>query len=140
MAFSISGGPLRSEMNVTPMIDVLLVLIVVFMIVVSTSTETGLKAQIPQPAPDQPRKSEDAIVIQVEAGLDLQVPLLKINNEVVDWANLHDRLLEIFKLRAERIAFVKGANNIEFQNVACDFNRSQFGGRSNWANDRAIAQ
>ena len=118
MAFPISGGPLRAEMNVTPMIDVLLVLIVVFMIVVSTSTETGLKAQIPQPAPDQPRKSEDAIVIQVEAGLDLQVPLLKINNEVVDWANLHDRLLEIFKLRAERIAFVKGADNIEFQNVA----------------------
>ena len=118
MAFSISGGPLRSEMNVTPMIDVLLVLIVVFMIVVSTSTETGLKAQIPQPAPDRPRKSEDPIVIQVEAGLDRQVPLLKINNEVVDWANLHDRLLEIFKLRAQRIAFVKGGDNIEFQNVA----------------------
>ena len=118
MAFSISGGPLRSEMNVTPMIDVLLVLIVVFMIVVSTSTETGLKAQIPQPATDHPRPSEDAIVIQVEAGSDRQVTLLKINSEVVDWANLHDRLLEIFKLRAERIAFVKGADNIEFQNVA----------------------
>ena len=54
MAFSTAGGgPLRAEINITPMIDILLVLIIVFMVVVSMSQPKGLKAQIPQPAPDR---------------------------------------------------------------------------------------
>ena len=53
MAFSTAGGrPFQAEINVTPMIDVLLVLIIVFMVVVSMSKEKGLDAQIPQPAKD----------------------------------------------------------------------------------------
>ena len=51
MAFSTAGGsPFQAEINITPMIDVLLVLIIVFMVVVSMSQEKGLQAQIPQPA------------------------------------------------------------------------------------------
>ncbi len=49
MAFSTAGGgPSRPEMNVTPLIDILLVLIIVFMVVVSMSQEKGLEAQIPE--------------------------------------------------------------------------------------------
>ena len=79
MAFSTAGsGPLRAEINITPMIDVLLVLIIVFMVVVSMSDEKGLQAQIPQP----PTKENSApppvrtIVIQVVGGQKLRLILL----------------------------------------------------------------
>jgi len=121
MAFSTAGGgPFKAEINITPMIDVLLVLIIVFMVVVSMSKEKGLDAQIPQPAPKdaQPRAIDRTIVIQIEWAADKQEPRVKINNESVDWANLHDRLFDIFKQRAERVAFVKGDDDVDFQYVA----------------------
>jgi biopolymer transport protein TolR len=120
MAFSTAGGrPFQAEINITPMIDVLLVLIIVFMVVVSMSEEKGLKAQIPQPAQKtsepQPVRT---IVIQVAWSGDKQVPGLKINDESVAWDNLHDRLFDIFKQRGERVAFVKGDDDVDFQYVA----------------------
>jgi biopolymer transport protein TolR len=120
MAFSNAGGrPFQAEINITPMIDVLLVLIIVFMVVVSMSEEKGLKAQIPQPAEKtsepQPVRT---IVIQVAWSGDKQVPGLKINDESVAWDNLHDRLFDIFKQRGERVAFVKGDDDVDFQYVA----------------------
>jgi len=121
MAFSTAGGgPFKAEINITPMIDVLLVLIIVFMVVVSMSKEKGLDAQIPQPAPKdaQPQAIDRTIVIQIEWAADKQQPRVKINNESVDWANLHDRLFDIFKQRAERVAFVKGDDDVDFQYVA----------------------
>src|ERR1700692_2725358 len=81
MAFSTAGsGPLRAEINITPMIDILLVLIIVFMVVVSMSQEKGLEAQIPQPATDKsPPQPERTIVIQVAWTGNNQPPSLKIN-------------------------------------------------------------
>lgn len=121
MSFSTAGGgPLRAEINITPMIDVLLVLIIVFMVVVSMSKEKGLDARIPQPAPKDlvPERIDRTIVIQVEWSGDKQEPHVKINDERVDWANLHERLFDIFKQRAERVAFVKGDDDVDFQYVA----------------------
>jgi biopolymer transport protein ExbD len=120
MAFSSAGGrPFQAEINITPMIDVLLVLIIVFMVVVSMSEQKGLKAQIPQPATDpSPQQPVRTIVIQVAWAKDKQAPVLKINEENVNWDNLHDRLFDIFKLRAERVAFVKGDDDVDFQYVA----------------------
>lgn len=120
MAFSSGGGgALKAEINITPMIDVLLVLIIVFMVVVSMSQEKGLQAQIPQPAKDsqQPELAR-TIVIQVAWEGENEPPALKINDEDVAWAKLHDRLWEIFKQRAERVAFVNGDDDIDFQYVA----------------------
>jgi len=120
MAFS-GGGPSRAEMNVTPLIDILLVLIIVFMVVVSMSQEKGLKAQIPEPAPEQPNQPPPpirTIVIQVVGGATDQAPALKINRDDVSWDNLKSRLQDIFKTRAERVAFVRGDEGIEFQYVA----------------------
>jgi biopolymer transport protein TolR len=66
VAFSTAGsGPSRPQINVTPLIDVLLVLIIVFMIVVSQEQTTGERAQIPQPAHDQVDSPQRTIVIQV---------------------------------------------------------------------------
>jgi biopolymer transport protein TolR len=122
MAFSTQGGggALRSEINITPMIDVLLVLIVVFMIVVAMSQEKGLKAEIPQPADPktQSPKVDTNIVIQIAWAGEKQPPGLKINQENVKWEDLHDRLFDIYKQRADHVAFVKGDDEINFQYVA----------------------
>src|SRR5512141_325760 len=99
MAFSTAGGrPFQAEINITPMIDVLLVLIIVFMVVVSMSQQKGLDTQIPQPAEKTSATPPiRTVVIQVAWVGDKQVPALKINDETVTWANLHDRLFDIFK-------------------------------------------
>ncbi|SRR6266567_2111044 len=120
MAFSTAGsGPLRAEINIAPMIDILLVLIIVFMVVVSMSQPKGLKAQIPQPAPDKPQPPpERTIVIQVAWSGQEATPSLKINDEDVKWEKLHDRLSEIFIQRMERVAFIRGDDDVDFQYVA----------------------
>jgi len=120
MAFSNAGGrPFQAEINITPMIDVLLVLIIVFMVVVSMSEQKGLRAEIPQPVPDSAAPPPvRTIVIQVAWAADKQAPVLKINEESVTWESLHDRLFDIFKQRAERVAFVKGDDDVDFQYVA----------------------
>jgi biopolymer transport protein ExbD len=110
------GGPVAS-MNVIPLIDILLVLIIIFM-VITPLTPKGLEALVPQPPPpnqkDQPQDLEKkTIVVQV-----LENNALKINEDAADWTNLGPRLNEIFKLRAEKVAFVKGDDNVVFSNVA----------------------
>jgi biopolymer transport protein TolR len=120
MAFSTAGGgPSNPQINVTPLIDVLLVLIIVFMVVVSMSKEKGLDAQIPQPAPkDSPSPVDSTIVIQVAWSQPNKAPVFKINQDEVKLEDLQARLHDIFKLRAERIAFVRGDDDIDFQYVA----------------------
>ena len=121
MAFSTAdSGSLRAEINITPMIDILLVLIIVFMVVVvSMPKEKGLEAQIPQPANNaQAQTPPRTIVIQLNWTAENQAPTVKINEESVKWEELHDRLFDIFKRRAERILFVKGDDDVDFQYVA----------------------
>jgi biopolymer transport protein ExbD len=122
MAFSMAGGgPSNPQINVTPLIDVLLVLIIVFMVVVSMSKTKGLEAQIPQPAQDdksQPVPIDGTIVIQVAWSAQGPAPALKINQEEVKWVDLQTRLHDIFKIRAERIAFVRGDDDVDFEYVA----------------------
>ncbi|MBV9183886.1 MAG: biopolymer transporter ExbD [Acidobacteria bacterium] len=120
MAFSTPGpGALKSEINITPMIDVLLVLIIVFMVVVSMSKQKGLEAEIPRPANDHgSTEAVRTIVIEVGWAGENKPPALKINNQDVTWAKLGERLGEIFKQRAERVAFVQGDDSIDFEYVA----------------------
>jgi len=122
MAFSMAGGgPSAPQMNVTPLIDVLLVLLIIFMLVVIQEKPHGLEAQIPQP-PNPTDHSipppDRTIVIQVKDGKTPDQPEVKINEDTVAWSDLHKRLFEIFSIRVERIAFVKADDDIEFQRVA----------------------
>jgi biopolymer transport protein ExbD len=121
MSFSTGGrGPFQGQMNITPLIDVLLVLIIVFMVVVSMTQDKGLETQIPQPAPEKTNSPpiDRTIVVQVVwTGKDKQ-PQLRINQDDVSWAELKPRLDDIFKQRAEKIAFVKGDDDIDFDYVA----------------------
>jgi biopolymer transport protein ExbD len=115
MAVGGSKGVL-AEMNVVPLIDILLVLLIIFM-VITPLTPQGLDALVPQPSPPDAQANPDVVaktvVVQVGAG-----GTLKINQEDSNWENLGTRLDEIFKTRAERIAFVKGEPEVEFRHVA----------------------
>jgi biopolymer transport protein TolR len=120
MAFSNAGGGASGpQMNVTPLIDVLLTIIIIFMVVVNQTPDRGLNAVIPQPAPEaKPSQINRTIVIQVLGSDPDQTPSLKINQEDVSWENLRARLFDIFKTRAERVAFVQGDDGVDFRYVA----------------------
>lgn len=121
MSFSMAGGGARGpEMNVTPLIDVLLTLIVVFMIVVSMDKDQGETTQIPQPDKKQTQNIAlpRTVVIQVVWTTKDQQPTLKINQDEVKWEDLETRLAEIYLKRAEKVAFVRGDADVDFQYVA----------------------
>ena len=120
MAMTGAGGPSRPEMNVTPLIDVLLVLIIIFMVIVVEQGNKGLSAQIPQPATDPADVAETrTIVIQLASapGKEAQ-PTLKINQQDVAWNNLEVELQRVFAMRAEKVAFVRGDRDVDFEYVA----------------------
>ena len=113
MGMSVGGKRgIVSEMNVVPLIDILLVLLVIFMIIPVHSK--GLEALVPQQS-TQPldRTPIDVVVIQVLAD-----GTLRINQEPVTWDRLGGRIEEVFKLRATRVAFIRGDGPVEFGVVA----------------------
>ena len=123
MGFSTAGGgPSRPQMNVTPLIDVLLVLIIVFMVVVIEQRPTGLQTELPQ----QPNPKDHTIpppnrtiVIQIHhAKPATEHPQVMVNEEAVEWDHLRERLRDIFAIRVERIAYVEADDDIDFQDVA----------------------
>jgi biopolymer transport protein ExbD len=118
MGMEVGGkkGGAMATMNVVPLIDILLVLLIIFM-VITPLTPKGLEALVPQPAPkDQQQQAAvdvKTVVVQV-----LENNQLKINEEAATWDSLGARLNDIFKLRAEKVAFVKGDDTVVFQQVA----------------------
>jgi biopolymer transport protein TolR len=109
-----TGGSLATP-NVVPLIDILLVLIIIFM-VITPLIPKGLDTLVPQPNKDQQQNQElenKTVVVQV-----FQNNKLKINQEDANWDQLGPRIEQIFKERAEKVAFVKGDNDVQFQEVA----------------------
>jgi biopolymer transport protein ExbD len=114
------GGTPGPQINITPLIDVLLTLIIVFMVVVSMDKEQGETAQIPQPDQNQKQNISQprTVVIQVIWTKQDQPPTVKINQDNVRWEDLEMRLAEIYLKRAEKVAFVRGDADVDFQYVA----------------------
>ncbi|HEY2460270.1 MAG TPA: biopolymer transporter ExbD [Candidatus Acidoferrum sp.] len=117
MAMSVgenTGGSM-AEMNIVPLIDILLVLLIIFM-VITPLTPHGLDALVPQPNPNKDQNQDlenKTVIVQV-----LENNKLKINNEDATWDGLGPRIEQIFKDRAEKIAFVKGDDDVLFEEVA----------------------
>ncbi len=110
-----SGHGSMASPNIVPLIDILLVLIIIFM-VITPLTPKGLDTLVPQPSPNQQQNVElenKTVVVQVA-----QNNKLKINNEDTTWETLGGRMEQIFKDRAEKVAFVKGDNDVMFMDVA----------------------
>ncbi|MCU1220226.1 MAG: outer rane transport energization protein ExbD [Candidatus Angelobacter sp.] len=106
------------EINVTPLIDVLLVLLIIFMVILPEH-KWGEKTLVPQPSMERVEKNPlPPIVIQLRDVGESKRPLLTINQEEVSWDSLEDGLTAAFKLRVDRVAFVIGDPEVDFEYVA----------------------
>lgn len=117
MGMDVGGGAgsSLSTPNIVPLIDILLVLIIIFM-VITPQIPKGLDTLVPQPSKDQQQNQDlqnKTVVVQVNGNNKI-----KINNEDVTWEGLGPRMEEIFKERAEKVAFVKGDKDVLFMEVA----------------------
>jgi biopolymer transport protein TolR len=108
-----AGGKAKAEINMTPMIDVLLVLIIIFM-VIAPVLPRGLEALVPQP-PDSGAVARPANDVVVTVRADGTILL---NLEPLDLAQLQPRLARIYQNAGARVIFVRGENGIEFRQVA----------------------
>jgi biopolymer transport protein TolR len=107
-----------SEINVTPLIDVLLVLLIIFMVIVPV-TPHGLNTLIPQPPKDktQDQPNDRTIVVQIISNGKGE-PAYKINEDAFAKSQLESKLAEIFATRQEKVMFVKGDADLDFSKVA----------------------
>ncbi|HZR29347.1 MAG TPA: biopolymer transporter ExbD [Terriglobales bacterium] len=116
MAFS-PGGKSTAEINVTPLIDVLLVLLVTFLLI-TPLTPKGEQARIPQDSKQRPADPESIVVLQLTTTANADVVQLAVNQQKLEWSALEDTLRQIFKTRGDKTLFLTGDRDIDFSYIA----------------------
>ena len=113
MAMSTGGDGLKNEPNMTPMIDVLLVLLIIFMMIIPMGRK-AIDVQIPDPTPQKlpPNVVNNQIVLEVLPG-----PTYLVNKKQIPKEGLYSYLKETYQPRPEKIMFVKGDPAARFQDV-----------------------
>jgi biopolymer transport protein TolR len=113
------GGGAVSDINVTPMIDILLVLLIIFMAITPISPK-GLDALVPQPPKNQKQTEDNSrtIVVSVTHRPTGGEPGYKINEDDFAKAAVEPKLAEIFSTRAEKVMFIKGDPELDFSSIA----------------------
>jgi biopolymer transport protein TolR len=104
----------RADINVTPFIDILLVLLVIFMTIAPT-VPTGLKASIPEQPPPGPQRQEPEKVIVLSMDRN---GVIKINENEIQASQLIEELQDILKTRNDRTIFVQGDDELLFSDMA----------------------
>lgn len=112
-------GGAMSEINITPMIDILLVLLIIFMVIVPV-TPKGLETLVPQPPKNktQDQDNQRTIVVQVLSNGAGAPPSYKINEDSFNKSDIEPKLQEIFATRVEKVMFVKGDKDLDFSKIA----------------------
>src|SRR5690349_16038810 len=113
MAFN-TGGKNSAEINVTPLIDILLVLLVTFLLI-TPMTPKGEETRIPQDSKPNPAQQELTVVLQMSRVADQDAVRLAINHQNVEWSALGDTLQQIFKQRGDKTLFLTGDREIDFR-------------------------
>src|SRR6266567_2408276 len=111
-----AGISLTSEINMTPMIDVLLVLLIIFMVIVPV-TSRGEATLTPQPADRAAAFQPDAVVLEVLKGAGDEATF-RINQQAISRTDLPARFGAIYANRAQRVLFVKGDDQLSFKQIA----------------------